>query len=250
MMMITTIPCVILSLTLSISVVSAFSSSSSSSSIASRRSRFELSSTPFDIDIDVDDTTVALLKKTVPDVVFVPTTTTTTTASSVTTPVIDVLQQRPQILLRVTESTRTSSPSSSSSLAVKETSSAAGLATTTTTTTTPASSLPFVEKIKNIARNTDKELKKRYVIVLSRLLIVCVSFLPLVRTHEMMHKEEYLIQLFLLAISMQPLKKSVTLAQCITNSETGVEECQLEFEELEDAFDIDQPKRTKRKSSS
>mmetsp|Transcript_53912 Transcript_53912/g.61237 ORF Transcript_53912/g.61237 Transcript_53912/m.61237 type:complete len:248 (-) Transcript_53912:364-1107(-) len=247
MMMITTIPCVILSLTLSISVVSAFSSSSSSSSIASRRSRFELSSTPFDI--DADDHTVSLLKKTVPDVVVVPTTTTTTTTttSSVTNPVIDVLQQRPQILLRVTESS-TSSPSSS--LAVRETSSAAGLATTTTTTTTPASSLPFVEKIKNIARNTDKELKKRYVIVLSRLLIVCVSFLPLVRTHEMMHKEEYLIQLFLLAVSMQPLKKSVTLAQCITNSETGVEECQLEFEELEDAFDIDQPKRTKRKSSS
>jgi len=240
MMMITTIPCVILSLTLSLSVVSAFSSSSSS--IASRRARFELSATPFDIDID--DTTVSLLKQTVPDVI-VPTTTTT---SSVTNPVIDVLQQRPQILLRVTESTRStsSSSSSSSSLAVRETSST-GLATTTTTT--PAASLPFVEKINNIARNTDQALKKRYVIVLSRLLIVCVSFLPLVRTHEMMHKEEYLIQLFLLAISMQPLKKSVTLAQCITNSETGVEECQLEFEELEDAFDIDQPKRTKRKSS-
>jgi len=58
-----------------------------------------------------------------------------------------------------------------------------------------------------------------------------------------MHKEEYLIQLLLLGISMQPLKKSATLAKCIKNSETGIEECQLEFEDLEDAFDIDKPKR-------
>jgi len=232
MMMITIIPFAILSLTLSISVASAFSSSST---IASRRSRFELSSTPFDIDVDVDvdDTNISLLKKTVPDGIV--------TTTSVTSPVIDVLQPRQQILLRVTDSTRTlSSSSSASSLAVLETSSTE----LTTTTTTTSSSLPFVEKIINIARNTDQELKKRYVIVLSRLLIVCVSFLPLVRSHEMMHKEEYLIQLFLLAISMQPLKKSVTLAKCITNAETGVEECQLEFEDLEDAFDIDKPRKS------
>jgi len=231
MMMITIIPFAILSLTLSISVASAFSSSST---IASRRSRFELSSTPFDIDVDVDvdvdDTNISLLKKTVPDGIV--------TTTSVTSPVIDVLQPRQQILLRVTDSTRTlSSSSSASSLAVLETSS-------TELTTTTSSSLPFVEKIINIARNTDQKLKKRYVIVLSRLLIVCVSFLPLVRSHEMMHKEEYLIQLFLLAISMQPLKKSVTLAKCITNAETGVEECQLEFEDLEDAFDIDKPRKS------
>merc|ERR1712161_71442 len=203
-----------------------------------RQSRFELSSTPFDIDIDVDidDTNISLLKKTVPDGIV--------TTTSVTSPVIDVLQPRQQILLRVTDSTRTlSSSSPASSLAVLETSSTE-LTTATATTTTTTSSLPFVEKIINIARNTDQKLKKRYVIVLSRLLIVCVSFLPLVRSREMMHKEEYLIQLFLLAISMQPLKKSVTLAKCITNAETGVEECQLEFEDLEDAFDIDKPKKS------
>ena len=83
-------------------------------------------------------------------------------------------------------------------------------------------------------------------------MILCVSFLPLItRHHEMqmgMHTEEYLIQLFLMGISIQPLKKSGTVVKCITNSKTEnvEEECQLEFEDLEDALDIDHKQRNSR----
>ena len=255
LMMINILPCVFLTLTLSISDTSAFSISSSvSSSIALRQIRFELSSTQLfdndieldlindvdnDIDIDIDNdndndaaTAVSLhynkgvlSEKTVTDGIAV-----------------DVPPQQQQIL--------STDNSNNNALVVID-------------SNEPTESLPY-DKIKKIALttdtklktrylqkikmlwNTDEKLKKRYAIVLGRLAVVCISFTPLVYRHQMMHKEEYLIQLFLLGLSIQPLKKSVALAKCIKNSETGVEECQLEFEDLEDAFDIDKPKKQKR----
>jgi len=112
----------------------------------------------------------------------------------------------------------------------------------------PALALPY-DKIKNIW-NTDQKLKKRYGVVVGRFMILCISFLPLItRHHEMqmgMHKEEYLIQLFLLGVTMDPLKKSAKLAKCMMNSKTGCidDECRLELEDLEKAFDIDNKPRT------
>jgi len=205
MIMLNIIPCAILSLALSISVTSAFSGCRISSSISSRRSTSTLSSTQVDIDDGVSlHHNRDLLVKTVADVI-----------------VIDVPQQ--QQLLHA--------DNSNNALVVIE-----------NTPALPDTKSSLSNKIKKIW-NTEKKLKKRYAIVLGRLLILGVSFLPLVRSHQNMHKEEYLIQLLLLGISMQPLKKSATLAKCIKNSETGIEECQLEFEDLEDAFDIDKPKR-------
>jgi len=117
---------------------------------------------------------------------------------------------------------------------------------TTATTTTSVSPMNVVQQQQtntntnndNDNDNNNKELNRRYAIVLGRLMILCISFLPLVRPHQIMF--EFFIQLFLLSLlSMQPIKRSVTLVQCIASSETnGVEECQIQFEDLEEAFDI------------
>jgi len=255
MMMMTINPFVILSIILAISVASAFSSSSNI--IASRRSTptsptpytttiitsTGLFSTPFDIGDDsvslhphmkYNVTTInnngggtslrlGLMKKTVSDAVAAKTTGSATTSSAATTSVspVDVQEQ---------EKEQIPTDSSTSSLVVMD-----------APKFPPENKIQILSSLSNLIKNNDngsKNLKTRYAIVAARLMIICVSFLPLVRNHQMMHKEEFLIQLFLLAISMQPIKRSVTLVQCITSSETGVEECQLEFEDLEEAFDI------------
>jgi len=217
-MMMSSIPCAVLSITLVISATSAFSSSNGSSgSIASSRRSTrptavaittELSSTMFDIDNDEGNSShhMGVLKKTVADVIV---------TTSVAIGPVDVPQQQQQQQQILTDGSNT------------------------------------YDNIKKVL-NMDKKMKKRYAIVLGRLMILCVSFLPLItRHHEMqmgMHTEEYLIQLFLMGISIQPLKKSVTVVKCITNSKTEnvEEECQLEFEDLEDALDIDHKQRNSR----
>merc|ERR1712238_275525 len=111
-----------------------------------------------------------------------------------------------------------------------------------------ALALPY-KKIKNIW-TMEQKLKKRYAVVVGRFMIICISFLPLItRHHEMqmgVYKEEYVIQLFLLGVMMDPLKKSAKLAKCMMDSKTGCleEECQLELEDLEKAFDIEKKPRT------
>mmetsp|Transcript_24370 Transcript_24370/g.24640 ORF Transcript_24370/g.24640 Transcript_24370/m.24640 type:complete len:260 (-) Transcript_24370:142-921(-) len=250
MTMMINIRCIILSITLSISVTSAFSSVSSSRIIALRPSRFELSSTQ-QFDSEDDDFSIhphrVLLDHTTSDVISKTTSSTAaiTVVNSpsitvVNSPYIDAIQvQHQQHILHVDNNNALvdmeSIPAPNTNALPCE--------NIKKIAWTRDNSLKkrYVNKIKMILK-TDEKLKKRYAIVLGRLFILCISFLPLVSRHEMMHKEEYLIQLFLLGISMQPFEKSVTLAKCITNSETGVEECQLEFEDLEDTFDIEKPR--------
>mmetsp|Transcript_24369 Transcript_24369/g.24639 ORF Transcript_24369/g.24639 Transcript_24369/m.24639 type:complete len:252 (-) Transcript_24369:142-897(-) len=242
MTMMINIRCIILSITLSISVTSAFSSVSSSRIIALRQSRFELSSTQ-QFDSDGDDFSMhphrVLLDNTPSDLIHKKTSS-TATITVVNSPYIDAIQvQHQQHILHVDNNNALvdmeSIPAPNTNALPCE--------NIKKIAWTRDNSLKkrYVNKIKMILK-TDEKLKKRYAIVLGRLFILCISFLPLVSRHEMMHKEEYLIQLFLLGISMQPFEKSVTLAKCITNSETGVEECQLEFEDLEDTFDIEKPR--------
>lgn len=71
-------------------------------------------------------------------------------------------------------------------------------------------------------------LKVRYAQVLGRLMILGIGLLP----NHGFHAEETAVQLFLLGVSLKPVIRSIQLYKCVA-SKKCVEECEIEFEELE-----------------
>ena len=72
----------------------------------------------------------------------------------------------------------------------------------------------------------------RYAQVLGRLMVIAIAFLP----HHGFHAEEMAVQLFLLGHNLKPIIRSMQLFQCMKS--TGcAEECELQLEELEYAFE-------------
>jgi len=82
------------------------------------------------------------------------------------------------------------------------------------------------------------KLRMQYAQVFGRLMVLGTTFLP----HHGVHPEELAVQLFLLSVSMKPIIRSVQLYKCITSAKGDcAEECALEFQELEAAFNIKTP---------
>eukprot|EP00751_Fragilariopsis_kerguelensis_P016997 CAMPEP_0170848366 /NCGR_PEP_ID=MMETSP0734-20130129/9333_1 /TAXON_ID=186038 /ORGANISM="Fragilariopsis kerguelensis, Strain L26-C5" /LENGTH=214 /DNA_ID=CAMNT_0011217757 /DNA_START=113 /DNA_END=757 /DNA_ORIENTATION=- len=89
------------------------------------------------------------------------------------------------------------------------------------------------------------KLRMRYAQVFGRLMILGTSVLP--HHHGIIHPEEMAVQLYLLSVSMKPILRSMELYKCraestkkegSTTTTTCVEECALEWEELEASLDI------------
>ncbi len=85
---------------------------------------------------------------------------------------------------------------------------------------------PTVLKHKKITK-----LQMRYANVMGRLMILGIGLLP----HHGFTPEELGVQLFLLGVSIKPVIRSIQLYRCISSSKC-LEECQLEFDELEESL--------------
>ena len=75
------------------------------------------------------------------------------------------------------------------------------------------------------------KLQMRYAQVIGRLMVLGVGLLP---NHGYSH-EEVAVQLFLLAVSMKPVIRSIKLYRCISSSKC-LEECELELHDLESSL--------------
>jgi hypothetical protein len=82
--------------------------------------------------------------------------------------------------------------------------------------------------------NTNKKqskLRMRYAQVAGRLMVLGIGLLP----NHGFHAEEIAVQLFLLAVSMKPVIRSIQLYQCLSSAQC-VEECELELDDLEQSL--------------